>query len=103
MEAGDEDREDSKTSLLFRSDFGGFEQLESRDRWVHVKWSSVVGINWKHTSPQYSVSGGSSEVDSDVEDAIYAHMYFDEFRGAQEASGEASYLRLLKKIMVTSN
>ena len=27
-------------------------------------------------------------MDSDVEDAIYAHMYFEEFSGVQEVSGE---------------
>ena len=51
-------------------------------------WCALIRTS--SVSPTYSSSGGSSEVDSDVEDAIYAHMYFEEFPGVHEISGEVN-------------
>ena len=36
-------------------------------------------------------------MDSDVEDVIYAHMYFEEFPGVQEVLGEADCMCSVSK------
>ena len=50
----------------------------------------MVGSNWNCLF--VCSSHGSSEVDSDVEDAIYAQMYFEEIPSAVESPGRYSQL-----------
>lgn len=52
----------------------------------------MVSNNWNSTCLPTPIcsSRGSSEVDSDVEDAIYAQMYFEEAPSAVESTSKYS-------------
>ena len=89
-------REEDETTLLLSSDFCDFEDFglsTNPERFVSAgSWWEEYGGQQLELCLFFFSSHGSSEVDSDVEDAIYAQMYFEKVPSAVESPGRYSQL-----------